>query len=379
MMTFECLHLYPSEGEVVGPIAASLPFLSDPVEPFQGDTLASRVQATSPHSVMQNQDGVPPQQQPDDPPWGTTLLGTDQRRTVLHKRAAQDQADWVYTPYGHNRDTRGVTGGLGFNGERRESVTGHYLLGAGYRAYNPVLMRFHSPDSLSPFDAGGWNPYAYCVGDPVNFVDPTGHLPSWANVVLGIVGGIALGVVSGGVGAVVAGSMAASSAATLGTASMVLGTGLEIGAFGTGVAAAVVGGKQGTLLGKVSIGLGLAGAVVGGFGFGMRVRSFRMKAQETENIRAYKEIMADRVRPPTPDPDFDPVLASFYKKLPPEEVDALKNDRYSQAGIMTAVNRGRRGGVDHGPLRDISPAPQQSENAGTDPIRRIRRNTWGPN
>lgn len=64
---------------------------------------------------------------------------------------------------------------LGFNGERPDPVTGHYLLGNGYRAYNPVLLRFNSPDSWSPFGKGGLNPYGYCAGDPVNRRDPTGH------------------------------------------------------------------------------------------------------------------------------------------------------------------------------------------------------------
>ncbi|GAB7529468.1 hypothetical protein PS3A_18770 [Pseudomonas sp. 3A(2025)] len=63
----------------------------------------------------------------------------------------------------------------GFKGEFHELATGWQLLGNGYRAYNPVLMRFHSPDSLSPFDKGGLNAYMYCGGDPVNQVDPTGH------------------------------------------------------------------------------------------------------------------------------------------------------------------------------------------------------------
>ncbi|WP_459203166.1 RHS repeat-associated core domain-containing protein, partial [Pseudomonas fragariae (ex Marin et al. 2024)] len=62
----------------------------------------------------------------------------------------------------------------GFNGERADPVTGHYLLGNGYRAFNPVLMRFNRPDSLSPFGRGGLNAYAYCQGDPVNRSDPGG-------------------------------------------------------------------------------------------------------------------------------------------------------------------------------------------------------------
>lgn len=39
-------------------------------------------------------------------------------------------------------------------------------------------MCFQSPDSQSPFGAGGLNCYAYCAGDPVNFSDPSGHMPT---------------------------------------------------------------------------------------------------------------------------------------------------------------------------------------------------------
>ncbi|HHQ4530837.1 TPA: RHS repeat-associated core domain-containing protein [Aeromonas hydrophila] len=67
---------------------------------------------------------------------------------------------------------------IGFNGERLDPITGLYHLGQGYRAYNPGLMRFHAADSLSPFGAGGVNSYAYCLGDQINLVDPTGHI-SW--------------------------------------------------------------------------------------------------------------------------------------------------------------------------------------------------------
>lgn len=49
-----------------------------------------------------------------------------------------------------------------------------YLLGNGYRLYNPILMRFCSPDSFSPFMI--MNSYAYCEGDPVNSSDPSGHM-----------------------------------------------------------------------------------------------------------------------------------------------------------------------------------------------------------
>jgi RHS repeat-associated protein len=106
----------------------------------------------------------------------TTLLATDQQRSVLQTlEASQQRQPIAYSPYGHRPAESRLTSLLGFNGERRDPVTGHYLLGNGYRAFNPVLMRFNSPDSLSPFEQGGLNSYAYCAGDPINRHDPTGH------------------------------------------------------------------------------------------------------------------------------------------------------------------------------------------------------------
>ena len=79
----------------------------------------------------------------------------------------------AYSPYG-------VSGGrpvttLGFCGQRRDPLLGGDPLGNGYRHYSPALMRFVSPDSLSPFDRGGMNAYAYCGGDPVNRTDESGR------------------------------------------------------------------------------------------------------------------------------------------------------------------------------------------------------------
>lgn len=81
----------------------------------------------------------------------------------------------AYSPYGAYRAIDG--GCLAFTGQLFDSHVGGYHLGNGRRTYNPVLMRFHSPDSLSPFSTGGLNAYAYCAGDPVNRVDPSGA--SW--------------------------------------------------------------------------------------------------------------------------------------------------------------------------------------------------------
>ncbi|VVN82094.1 RHS repeat-associated core domain-containing protein [Pseudomonas fluorescens] len=106
----------------------------------------------------------------------TTLLATDQQHSVL-KTTGTNPQQMAYTAYGHHPVESGLSSLLGFNGERPDSITGHYLLGQGNRAFNPVLMRFNSPDELSPFGEGGINPYAYCGNDPINRYDPTGNIP----------------------------------------------------------------------------------------------------------------------------------------------------------------------------------------------------------
>lgn len=85
-------------------------------------------------------------------------------------------AMFTYCPYGQSNNYTNQNAVLGFNGERYDLAARAYALGQGYRSYSPVLMRFHAPDHLSPFEQGGLNAYAFCEGDPVNYQDPTGHM-----------------------------------------------------------------------------------------------------------------------------------------------------------------------------------------------------------
>lgn len=91
-----------------------------------------------------------------------------------------------------------MTNPLGFNGERCDPVTGGYHLGNGYRMYNPRFMRFHGADSMSPFGKGGLNSYAYCLGDPINKRDPSGHFALIDNLI-GAVVGFVVGLISQGI------------------------------------------------------------------------------------------------------------------------------------------------------------------------------------
>ncbi|SED93448.1 RHS repeat-associated core domain-containing protein [Pseudomonas kilonensis] len=145
------------------------------------ERLTSEIQGSVQRSIFQQDDQLLAQQQRQDGVIETTLLATDQQRSVLHALDAMQPRPLAYTPYGHRPAENGLLSLLGFNGERPDPVTGHYLLGNGYRAFNPVLMRFNSPDNLSPFGEGGLNAYAYSVGDPVNRKDPTGHYNSFVN------------------------------------------------------------------------------------------------------------------------------------------------------------------------------------------------------
>ncbi|WCM51554.1 hypothetical protein OH720_00640 [Pseudomonas sp. WJP1] len=106
----------------------------------------------------------------------TTLLATDNSLSIIGEIFDGKHNPIAYTAYGEQSAQQEDRIRLGFNGQLREPKIGWYLLGNGYRAYNPRLMRFHSPDSWSPFGGGGFNAYMYCMGNPVNHSDPTGHV-----------------------------------------------------------------------------------------------------------------------------------------------------------------------------------------------------------
>ncbi|MBF8776051.1 RHS repeat-associated core domain-containing protein [Pseudomonas fulva] len=96
------------------------------------------------------------------------------RLPSAHPRSALRPSP-AFTPFGYGRPLCNVH--MAFVGEVLDPASSAYLLGNGRRAYSPLLMRFRSPDPLSPMGAGGPNCYAYCANDPVNFTDPSGHAP----------------------------------------------------------------------------------------------------------------------------------------------------------------------------------------------------------
>ena len=217
---------------------------------------------------------------------GTQLLATDAKKTVLAEVSPESANDLSYNAYGHQSSAAPAASHSGFNGELREATTGWYLLGQGYRAYNPALMRFHSPDSLSPFDDGGLNAYAYCVGDPVNYLDPDGHIPWW----VGLVAGVAATVLTAGIAAPVTAALGVSVATAGAVAAVATKVSIAATVISVGSAAgsAMTKGELSEGLGWLSLGTGIVAGAAGGVAIGAKMGAVSVSraapAAQGENI-----------------------------------------------------------------------------------------------
>ncbi|MBC3496610.1 RHS repeat-associated core domain-containing protein [Pseudomonas sp. SWRI100] len=143
---------------------------------YQSGKLSSVQQGGQISRSIQTPD-IPLAQRNTDTILGTGLLAVENGGSVLRLNAPQKTEVHTFTTYGYDPTLPSSSTVLGFNAERLDTGSESYVLGNGYRVFSPILMRFLSPDSLSPFDDGGINAYAYCSGDPINHLDPSGHAP----------------------------------------------------------------------------------------------------------------------------------------------------------------------------------------------------------
>lgn len=107
----------------------------------------------------------------------TRMAWGDKQASVLGAMGPAGVHGKSYGVYGVHEESAELASVIGFSGYYFDALSTYYLLGNGYRSYSPSMMRFLSPDSLSPFSRGGLNAYGYCAGDPLNRVDPDGR--SW--------------------------------------------------------------------------------------------------------------------------------------------------------------------------------------------------------
>jgi len=106
------------------------------------------------------------------------LIGSEMSNSPSCTLGQDGRTQVTFSAYGASVDPGQIPA---FKGELQDLVTGHYLLGNGYRAYNPQFMRFNSPDSESPFAKGGLNSYTFALCDPINRSDPSGHAFEFIN------------------------------------------------------------------------------------------------------------------------------------------------------------------------------------------------------
>ena len=171
----------------------------------------------------------------------------------------------TYEAYGGWWPTSDAVARTAYAGYVIEPDVSWYLLGP--RFYVPWLRRFISPDVASPFDAGGFNRYAYGSGDPVNRIDPSGNASfGWLGRLLGHL----IGTVTDAAGAVAQGTPTTALSA-ISRAAEVVSVATSIGAV---TAAALDEAPAAGILGWIAGGSGLA-----------RLRFGRCRASHRENGR----------------------------------------------------------------------------------------------
>lgn len=149
---------------------------------YQHDKLVTISQPTTPYTILHAADILLAEWSHADAGW-LKILATDKTGTVLSESSRAQQLHHRYTAYGYDPIRPQNCSLFGFNSERLTPLQPGYLLGTGYhRVYNTLLMRLQSPDTWAPFGESIRNPYAYCIGDPVNYIDVTGHQPILAKL-----------------------------------------------------------------------------------------------------------------------------------------------------------------------------------------------------
>ncbi len=106
---------------------------------------------------------------------------------LIDDSSKEEVVKYEYSPYGNVKisgtlkDTANQLNNIIYKGYYYDEETGLFYCNSRY--YSPELCRWISPDSieyLDPSSINGLNLYCYCMNDPVNLYDPSGH--AWETV-----------------------------------------------------------------------------------------------------------------------------------------------------------------------------------------------------
>ena len=175
-----------------------------------------------------------------------------------------------FTTTVHTTDTekayKAQCNSLTYRGYYYDEETNLYYLQTRY--YSPELCRFISADSvdyLDPDSITGLNLFAYCGNDPVNFVDPSGHMAVWlSGIIISAVIGVVIGAVYGGFTAKANDQKVLDGALIGAGAGALMGVGTYVASWF--LAPVIVG--QAAIVGGVTYSAGTALAIGGGIAFG---------------------------------------------------------------------------------------------------------------
>jgi RHS repeat-associated protein len=81
---------------------------------------------------------------------------------------------YAYEAFGKTTGTGDFVNSFAYTGAVNDEETGLIYMNARY--YHPGTGRFISQDTYRGDGEAFWNLYLYCDSDPVNCVDPTGHV-----------------------------------------------------------------------------------------------------------------------------------------------------------------------------------------------------------
>ncbi|KAF3903424.1 hypothetical protein ABW20_dc0100534 [Dactylellina cionopaga] len=232
---------------------------------------------------------------------------------AFDKKAEAEASVQTYKAYGapSEHTFQKLHSSFGFKQEFTDPNSGLIYLRARY--YSPDSMSFISPDTIHKE-----NRYAYCAGDPVNYIDPTGNSREAAATAAGLAVGLIIGILIS--------TLSAGALTPIGTA-----LGVEFGATTTAIITGIISGAAGNIAGGVTAAL--------------------IKGEEYTPVRALLDGItgaiggsASNIMAPMVGPVVGPIFNTIANNgLPVQVLELLPMKTFTNwiiSGVSTAITQG---------------------------------------